>query len=108
MGAGRGGVPLVGRRRRVRPAATDGPAAVRADQLAGDWPAARRYANECVDLVAQGAEAWRERAMLAIGRIHSLDGDLDAARAVAAPALALQEAAGDRWEAVIFSALLGS
>ena len=25
-------------------------------QLAGDWPAARRYANECVDLVAQGAE----------------------------------------------------
>jgi hypothetical protein len=76
-------------------------------QLAGDWPAARRYANECVDLVAQGAESWRERAMLAMGRIHALDGDLDAARAVAVPALALQEAAGDRWEAVIFCALLG-
>ena len=76
-------------------------------QLAGDWPAARRYANECVDLVAQGAETWRERAMLAIGRIHALDGDLDAARSVAVPALALQEAAGDRWEAAIFCALLG-
>jgi len=76
-------------------------------QLAGDWPAARRYANECVDLVAQGAESWRERAMLAMGRIHALDGDLDAARAVAVPALALQEATGDRWEAVIFCALLG-
>jgi tetratricopeptide (TPR) repeat protein len=35
------------------------------------------------------------------------DGDLDAARAVAVPALALQEAAGDRWEAIIFCALLG-
>ncbi len=76
-------------------------------QLAGDWPAARRYANECVDLIAQGAESWRERAMLAMGRVHALDGDLDAARAVAVPALALQEAAGDRWEAVIFCALLG-
>jgi DNA-binding CsgD family transcriptional regulator len=76
-------------------------------QLAGDWPAARRYANECLDLVAQGAESWRERSMLAIGRIHAWDGDLDAARSVAVPALALQEAAGDRWEAVIFCALLG-
>jgi DNA-binding CsgD family transcriptional regulator len=76
-------------------------------QLAGDWPAARRYANECADLVAQGAESWRERAMLTMGRVHALDGDLDAARALAVPALALQEATGDRWEAVIFCALLG-
>src|SRR4029450_13314291 len=76
-------------------------------QLAGDWPAARRYANECADLVAQGAEGWRERAVLTMGRVHALDGALDAARALAEPALALQEAAGDRWEAVIFCALLG-
>ena len=75
--------------------------------IAGDWPAARRYANECVELVAQGAESWRERAMLAIGLIDAWEGDLAAARATAVPALALQEAAGDRWEAVIFSALLG-
>jgi len=60
-----------------------------------------------VDLVAQGAGSWRERAVLAMGRIHAADGDLDAARAEALPALALQEAAGDRWEAVIFCALLG-
>jgi DNA-binding CsgD family transcriptional regulator len=76
-------------------------------QLAGDWPAARRYADECLDLVSQGAEAWRERAMLAVGRIHAWDGDLDAARNVAIPALRRQEAAGDRWEAVIFCAMLG-
>ncbi len=75
--------------------------------LAGDWVAARRYAAECQDLVAQGAHAWRERAMLATSRIHASDGDLDAARRDAVPALARQEAAGDRWEAVIFCALLG-
>jgi DNA-binding CsgD family transcriptional regulator len=45
--------------------------------------------------------------MLAIGRVRAWDGDLDAARAVAIPALHRQEAAGDRWEAVIFCALLG-
>jgi DNA-binding CsgD family transcriptional regulator len=76
-------------------------------QLAGDWPAARRYANECLDLVAAGSESWRERSMLAVGRIHAWDGDLAAARSIAEPALALQEAAGDRWEAAIFCALLG-
>jgi DNA-binding CsgD family transcriptional regulator len=76
-------------------------------QLAGDWPAARRYAEECLDLVSQGSESWRERAMLAIGRVRAWDGDLDAARAIALPALERQEAAGDRWEAVIFCALLG-
>jgi DNA-binding CsgD family transcriptional regulator/tetratricopeptide (TPR) repeat protein len=76
-------------------------------QLAGDWPAARRYAEECADLVAQGAEAWRDRAVLAMGRIHAWEGDLEAARAVGVPALALQEEAGDRWEAIIFCALLG-
>ena len=76
-------------------------------QLAGDWPAARHHANECVELVAQGGEAWRERADLALGRIHAWDGDLDSARSMAVPALARQEAAGDRWEAAIFCALLG-
>jgi DNA-binding CsgD family transcriptional regulator len=76
-------------------------------QLAGDWPAARAYADECMDLVSQGAESWRERAMLAIGRVRAWDGDLEAARAMAIPALRRQEAAGDRWEAVIFCALLG-
>jgi DNA-binding CsgD family transcriptional regulator len=76
-------------------------------QLAGDWAAARHYANECVDLVAQGAEAWRERAALAVARVHAWDGDLEAARSMAVPALARQEGAGDRWEAAIFCALLG-
>jgi ATP/maltotriose-dependent transcriptional regulator MalT len=76
-------------------------------QLTGDWAAARRYAQECADLVDQGEPAWRERALLAQGRILAWEGDLDAARAIAAPALARQEAAGDRWEATIFCALLG-
>jgi DNA-binding CsgD family transcriptional regulator len=76
-------------------------------QLSGDWTAARRYAEECADLVEQGEHAWRDRAMLAGARIRAWDGDLHGARAIAVPALARQEAAGDRWEAAIFCALLG-
>jgi DNA-binding CsgD family transcriptional regulator len=76
-------------------------------QLAGDWTAARRYAYECLDYVAQGAHAWQDRAVLALSRLHAWNGDLAAARATAAPALEAQEAAGDRWEAAIFAALLG-
>ncbi len=75
--------------------------------LIGDWPTARRYAQECLELVDQGEEVWRERAILAQARILAADGDLDAARALAAGALARQEAEGDTWEAVIFAALLG-
>ena len=75
--------------------------------MAGDWDAARREARECMDLVEQGEEAWRERALTARARILAWDGDLEAARSIAAPALARQEAAGDRWEAAIFCALLG-
>lgn len=76
-------------------------------QLTGDWAAARRYAHECLDLVEQGESTWRDRAALALGRIHAWEGDLDAARSVAIPALAAQEEAGDLWEAAIFCALLG-
>jgi DNA-binding CsgD family transcriptional regulator len=75
--------------------------------LCGDWPAARRYAAECGDLVAQGEQSWRERALLAQSRILAHDGDLSGARAIAVPALDRQEAAGDRWEAAIFCAVLG-
>ncbi len=76
-------------------------------QLSGDWAAAHRYAQECLDLVEQGELAWRDRAMLAIGRVQAWEGDLDGARSIAVPALVAQEAAGDRWEATIFCALLG-
>ncbi len=75
--------------------------------MAGDWEAARHEARACMDLVEQGEEAWRERALTAHARILAWDGDLDAARSIAVPALARQEAAGDRWEAAIFCALLG-
>lgn len=77
------------------------------EQLLGDWAAARRYAQECVDLVDQGEEVWRDRALIARARILAWEGDLDAARVLALEGLARQEAAGDRWEAAIFCALLG-
>ena len=77
------------------------------EQLLGDWAAARRYAQECVDLVDQGEEVWRDRALIAQARILAWEGDLDAARAMALDGLAKQEAAGDAWEAAIFCALLG-
>ena len=77
------------------------------EQLLGDWVAARRYAQECVDLVDQGEEVWRDRALIAQARILAWEGDLDAARAIAAEGLAKQQAAGDPWEAAIFCALLG-
>jgi DNA-binding CsgD family transcriptional regulator len=75
--------------------------------MTGDWEAARRHARECMDLVEQGEEAWRERALTAGARILAWEGDLDAARSIGVEALARQEAAGDRWEATIFCALLG-
>jgi DNA-binding CsgD family transcriptional regulator len=77
------------------------------EQLLGDWPAARRHARECLDLVEGGEEVWRERAQMARGRVLAWDGDLDAARAIAMDGLAREEDAGDTWEAVIFCALLG-
>ena len=77
------------------------------EQLVGDWPAARRYARACVDLVEQGEEVWRERAVLATARVLASDGELEAARSMALESLARQDAEGDAWEAVIFSALLG-
>jgi len=77
------------------------------EQMLGDWPAARRHARECLDLVEQGEEVWRERAQMARGRVLAWDGDLDAARAIAIDGLAREEQAGDTWEAVIFCALLG-
>jgi DNA-binding CsgD family transcriptional regulator/tetratricopeptide (TPR) repeat protein len=75
--------------------------------MSGDWDAARRYADECVDLVEQGEEAWRDRALTARARILAWEGDLDAARSIALASLGGQEASGDRWEAAIFCALLG-
>jgi DNA-binding CsgD family transcriptional regulator len=75
--------------------------------LIGDWPAARRHARECEELVEGGEEVWRERAIMARSRVLAWDGELDAARALALDSLTRQEAAGDRWEAVIFCALLG-
>ena len=77
------------------------------EQLVGDWPAARAHARECMDLVEQGEEVWRERAEMARGRILAWDGDLDAARAIGIAGLAREEASGDAWEATIFCALLG-
>jgi DNA-binding CsgD family transcriptional regulator len=73
----------------------------------GDWTAARRYGQECLDLVEQGEAAWRERAITVRARLLAWTGDLDAARALAAEALEREEAAGDRWEATILCALLG-
>ncbi|MCI0686819.1 MAG: hypothetical protein L0Y54_06215, partial [Sporichthyaceae bacterium] len=55
-------------------------------QLTGDWAAARRYADECMDMVEQGEQAWRARAMLARGRVLAWEGELDAARSIAVPA----------------------
>ncbi|HEY7452404.1 MAG TPA: LuxR C-terminal-related transcriptional regulator [Candidatus Limnocylindria bacterium] len=77
------------------------------EQLVGDWPAARAHARECLDLVEQGEEVWRERAEMARGRILAWDGDLDAAREIGLAGLAREEADGDAWEATIFCALLG-
>ena len=77
------------------------------EQLLGDWPAARRHAAECLDLVEGGEEVWRERAQMARGRVLAWEGDLEAARSIALEGLAREEAAGDTWEAVIFCALLG-
>ena len=73
----------------------------------GDWNAARRYGQECLDLVDQGEAAWRERAVTVRARLLAWTGDLDAARTLANEALEREEAAGDRWEATIHCALLG-
>jgi len=75
--------------------------------MSGDWDAARRYAAECLELVEQGEEAWRQRAITARARILAYSGDLDAARAIAVDGLRREEAASDRWEGAIFCALLG-
>ncbi len=77
------------------------------EQLLGDWPVARAHARECLDLVEQGEEVWRERAEMARGRILAWDGDLEAARAIAIAGLAREAETGDAWEATIFCALLG-
>src|SRR5262249_22581223 len=77
------------------------------EQLLGDWPAARRHAEECLDLVGQGDEVWRDRAPMDAGRGLAWEGDLDSARRLALDGLAREEAAGDTWETVIFCALLG-
>ena len=75
-------------------------------QLAGDWPAARGYANECLTSWPRVPNRGASAPMLA--RPDPCVGRPDAARAIKpVPALATQEAAGDRWEAVIFCALLG-
>ena len=73
----------------------------------GDWVAAHRYGQECLDLVEQGEAAWRERAVTVRARLLAWTGDLDAARTLATEALEREEAAGDRWEATIHCALLG-
>ena len=75
--------------------------------MSGDWDAARRYAAECMELVEQGEETWRQRALTAQARILAYSGDLDAARVIAAEGLRREEADGDRWEGAIFCALLG-
>ena len=77
------------------------------EQLVGDWPAARRHAQQCQDLVDEGEEGWRERAIMARARVLAAEGDLAAARSMATGALERQVEAGDTWEAVIFAALLG-
>ncbi|HEY7738215.1 MAG TPA: AAA family ATPase [Candidatus Limnocylindria bacterium] len=75
--------------------------------LTGDWDAARRYAQECHDLVEQGEEAWRERSLTIDADLASWVGDLEGARALAEAALARQEAGGDLWEGAIFCSILG-
>ena len=77
------------------------------EQLLGRWTEARIHAQECVDLVEQGEEIWRDRAAMAWGRVLAWEGDLDGARQVATEALVREEAAGDLWEETIFHALLG-
>jgi DNA-binding NarL/FixJ family response regulator len=77
------------------------------EQLLGHWTEARAYARECVDLVEQGEEIWRDRAAMAWGRVLAWEGELDAARSIATEALEREEAAGDLWEGTIFHALLG-
>jgi DNA-binding CsgD family transcriptional regulator len=76
-------------------------------QLLGEWDAARERARECLDLVQQGEEVWRQRAVLAQARILAWEGDLDAARSMAVEALAREETEGDIWEATIFAVLAG-
>ena len=75
--------------------------------MTGDWEAARRYAQECHDLVEQGEEAWRERALTIDADVASRFGDLETARALAVAALTRQEAGGDLWEGAIFCTILG-
>jgi DNA-binding CsgD family transcriptional regulator len=76
-------------------------------QLRGDWGAAEKYAQECMELVQQGEEVWHRRAVMAQSRILAWEGDLDAAREIGMEALAKEEADHDWWEATIFCALLG-
>ena len=77
------------------------------EQLTGDWPAARAHARMCLDLVEQGEEAWRQRALLAWGRILAWEGALAEARRIGLEAVEVEEAAGDAWEAAIFRSMLG-
>jgi len=77
------------------------------EQMLGDWQAARLHAVECQELVDAGEEVWRGRALMAQGRVLAYEGDLDHARLLALDGLARQEEAADRWEALIFLALLG-
>jgi DNA-binding CsgD family transcriptional regulator len=76
-------------------------------QLLGEWDLARQRAEECMELVQQGEEVWRQRAVMAQARVLAWEGDLDAARSLALEALAREEAEGDVWEATIFSVLAG-
>lgn len=75
--------------------------------MTGDWEAARRYAEECHDLVEQGEAAWRERALTINTDLAAWLGDLDTARAQGVAALTRQEASGDLWEGAIFCSILG-
>jgi DNA-binding CsgD family transcriptional regulator len=77
------------------------------EQLKGDWRAARTHARMCLDLVEQGEAAWRQRALMAWGRTLAWEGDLDEARRIGLAAVALEESAGDAWEAAIFRSMLG-
>jgi tetratricopeptide (TPR) repeat protein len=77
------------------------------EQMLGRWADAREHARECIDLVEQGEEVWRDRAMMAWGRILAWEGDLDEARGIASEALDREERTGDLWEATIFRVLLG-
>lgn len=75
--------------------------------FAGHVEAAERYAQELLDLVEGGEDVWRDRAMMPRATILAQRGELAAARAIAAPALAREEADGDPWEAAIWSDVLG-